>query len=88
MKDSRQIVVARPAGLDIVTGVGERARSDFEADGPATVQQLYQCARTAEIPLTEAVWRLTETDELKPKMRTTLRTLIEPWAAVISMPNW
>ncbi len=45
--------------------------------GPATIQQLYQYARAANIPLTEAVWRLTETDELKPKMRVTLRGLIE-----------
>jgi DNA helicase-2/ATP-dependent DNA helicase PcrA len=45
--------------------------------GPATIQQLYQYARAASVPLTEAVWKLTETDELKPKMRVTLRGLIE-----------
>ncbi|MEJ0063082.1 MAG: UvrD-helicase domain-containing protein [Alphaproteobacteria bacterium] len=45
--------------------------------GPATIQQLYQYARSANIPLTEATWKLTETDELKPKVRSTLRGLIE-----------
>ncbi|WP_119680202.1 ATP-dependent helicase [Indioceanicola profundi] len=45
--------------------------------GPATVQQLYQAARALGVPLTEAAWRLTETDELKPKMRATLRALMQ-----------
>jgi DNA helicase II / ATP-dependent DNA helicase PcrA len=44
--------------------------------GPATIQQLYQLARARGIPLTEATWQLVQTDELKPKMRTTLRSLM------------
>ncbi|HYI70346.1 MAG TPA: UvrD-helicase domain-containing protein [Skermanella sp.] len=44
--------------------------------GPATIQQLYQLARARGIPLTEATWQLVDTDELKPKMRTTLRNLM------------
>jgi DNA helicase-2/ATP-dependent DNA helicase PcrA len=44
--------------------------------GPATIQQLYQLARARGIPLTEATWQLVQTDELKPKMRTTLRNLM------------
>ncbi|EWY40327.1 DNA helicase II [Skermanella stibiiresistens SB22] len=44
--------------------------------GPATIQQLYQLARARSIPLTEATWQLLETDELKPKMRVTLRNLM------------
>ena len=43
--------------------------------GPATIQQLYQLARARGIPLTEATWLLVDTDELKPKMRTTLRVV-------------
>jgi len=45
--------------------------------GPATIQQLYTAARTLGLPLTEATWRLTETDELKPRARTTLRALMQ-----------
>lgn len=48
--------------------------------GPSTIQQLHHYARSARVPLTEAMLRLTETDELKPKMRTTLRTLAEQLA--------
>ncbi len=45
--------------------------------GPATVQQLYETSRRLGVPLTEATWRLTETDELKPKVRATLRDLTQ-----------
>ena len=45
--------------------------------GPATVQRLQVLARTQSIPLTEAAWRLTETDELGPKARATLRGLMQ-----------
>jgi DNA helicase II / ATP-dependent DNA helicase PcrA len=45
--------------------------------GPSTIQQLHQYARARRLPLTEAMHQLTETDELKPKMRTTLRGLSE-----------
>lgn len=48
--------------------------------GPATVQQLHQGARALNLPLSEAAARLTETDELKPKMRTTIRALSEDFA--------
>ncbi|WP_240002510.1 ATP-dependent helicase [Oleisolibacter albus] len=43
--------------------------------GPATVQQIQVAARTLGVPLTEATWQLTQTDELKPKVRSTLRGL-------------
>ncbi len=45
--------------------------------GPAALQQLYNFAREAQISLTEATARLVETDELKPKLRSTLRSLME-----------
>ncbi|MEE3626982.1 UvrD-helicase domain-containing protein [Nitrospirillum sp. BR 11752] len=48
--------------------------------GPATIQQLYQTSRALGVPLLEATWRLTETDELKPKVRGTLRGLVEDFA--------
>ncbi|MDQ2103725.1 UvrD-helicase domain-containing protein [Azospirillum isscasi] len=45
--------------------------------GPAAMQCLYQAARARGIPLTEAGWALTETDELKPKVRGTVRNLLQ-----------
>jgi DNA helicase-2/ATP-dependent DNA helicase PcrA len=45
--------------------------------GPAALQQLHQMARETKISLTEATTRLLETDELKPKLRSSLRALIE-----------
>ncbi|MCG5243411.1 ATP-dependent helicase [Azospirillum doebereinerae] len=45
--------------------------------GPAAMQTLYTAARARGIPLTEAGWALTETDELKPKLRATLRGLLQ-----------
>jgi DNA helicase II / ATP-dependent DNA helicase PcrA len=45
--------------------------------GPAALQQLHVMAREARISLSEASLRLVETDELKPKLRATLRGLIE-----------
>jgi len=45
--------------------------------GTATVQTLYRYARDEAIPLSEAAWRLSQTDELKPKVRTALRTLMD-----------
>lgn len=44
--------------------------------GPATVQQIHTVARSINQPLTEAVQRLLETDEFKPRMRTTLGNLM------------
>jgi DNA helicase-2/ATP-dependent DNA helicase PcrA len=45
--------------------------------GDSTLQTLRQAARALGVPLTEAAWRLTETDELKPKMRTVIRALMQ-----------
>ncbi|KAA0582825.1 UvrD-helicase domain-containing protein [Azospirillum sp. Sh1] len=45
--------------------------------GPAAMQCLYTAARARGISLTEAGWALTETDELKPKLRATLRGLLQ-----------
>jgi DNA helicase-2/ATP-dependent DNA helicase PcrA len=39
-----------------------------------------QGARTLGVPLTEAAWRLSETDELKPRMRTILRGVMQDLA--------
>ncbi|HEU0117329.1 MAG TPA: UvrD-helicase domain-containing protein [Alphaproteobacteria bacterium] len=45
--------------------------------GPAAIQQLYSFGRETRVSLTEAATRLTETDELKPKLRSTLRSMTE-----------
>jgi DNA helicase-2/ATP-dependent DNA helicase PcrA len=45
--------------------------------GDATIQTLMQAARGLGVPLTEAAWRLSETDELKPRMRTIIRGLMQ-----------
>ncbi len=45
--------------------------------GPAALQCIHVAARARGIPLTEAGWALTETDELKPKVRNTVRTLLQ-----------
>ncbi|PWC77545.1 UvrD-helicase domain-containing protein [Azospirillum sp. TSH64] len=45
--------------------------------GPAAMQSLYTAARARGLSLTEAGWALTETDELKPKLRATLRGLLQ-----------
>ena len=45
--------------------------------GPAALQCIHVAARARGIPLTEAGWALTETDELKPKVRGTVRTLLQ-----------
>jgi DNA helicase-2/ATP-dependent DNA helicase PcrA len=44
--------------------------------GDSTLQTLRQAARALAVPLTEAAWRLTDTDELKPRMRTVIRALM------------
>jgi DNA helicase-2/ATP-dependent DNA helicase PcrA len=44
--------------------------------GDATLQTLRVAARTLGVPLTEAALRLSETDELKPRMRTVIRGLM------------
>ena len=45
--------------------------------GDATVQLLHDHARRRRIPLTEAAHAMVETDELKPKARNSLRTLLD-----------
>ncbi len=45
--------------------------------GPSAIQQINQYARAQQIAMTEAVLRLSETDALKPKLRSTLRGLME-----------
>jgi DNA helicase-2/ATP-dependent DNA helicase PcrA len=49
--------------------------------GPAAIQQLYGFARSERISLMESAARLVETDELKPKLRQTLRTFVENFAS-------
>jgi DNA helicase-2/ATP-dependent DNA helicase PcrA len=44
--------------------------------GDATLQTLRQASRTLGVPLAEAAWQLTQTDELKPRMRTVLGALL------------
>ncbi len=54
--------------------------------GDATIELVHQSARKARIPMLEAVNRLVETDELKPKPRGALRDLardIARWATSI-----
>ena len=48
--------------------------------GDATLQQLHDHARARRIPLFEAARAIIETDELKPKARSSLRALIESFA--------
>jgi DNA helicase-2/ATP-dependent DNA helicase PcrA len=59
--------------------------------GDATVQTLRQAARALAMPLAEAAWRLTETDDLKPRMRTVIRLLMQDiarWRAQLeTMPH-
>ncbi|MEM6616391.1 MAG: UvrD-helicase domain-containing protein [Pseudomonadota bacterium] len=44
--------------------------------GPATIQQLSRHARAQRIPLIDAAASLCQTDELKPKVRATLRDVV------------
>ncbi|WP_350334943.1 ATP-dependent helicase [Coralliovum pocilloporae] len=55
--------------------------------GDATLKIVHAYARAREIPLTEAVRDLVETEELKPKPRNTLKTLLQDfdrWAGLLS----
>ncbi len=45
--------------------------------GPAAIQQLHTFSRSMRISLSEATTRLCETDEIKPKLRASLRVLME-----------
>jgi len=48
--------------------------------GDATLQQVHALARLQGVPLTEAAGRIVETEELKPKVRGTLKTLMQNFA--------
>jgi len=48
--------------------------------GQAAMRTIHQFARAETLPLTQAVIRLCETDELRPKPRNTLRALMEDFA--------
>ena len=48
--------------------------------GPAALQQIHAFARGARVSLLEGVARLTETEDLKPKLRSTLRNFTASFA--------
>ncbi|MGV8854166.1 MAG: ATP-dependent helicase [Devosia sp.] len=51
--------------------------------GDSTVQLLHGAARAADVPMLSAIRMLVETEDLKPKQRTTLRSLVaqfDDWA--------
>ncbi|MEW6255850.1 MAG: UvrD-helicase domain-containing protein [Pseudomonadota bacterium] len=48
--------------------------------GDAAVKQIHDVARAASVPLQEAARLLTESEEMKPKVRASLRGLIESFA--------
>jgi DNA helicase II / ATP-dependent DNA helicase PcrA len=53
--------------------------------GDSSIQHIHTAARSAGIPMMQAAALLTQTDELKPKARTTLRELLETfshWSAL------
>ena len=81
-------VIAQPAddlAFERIVNVPKRGLGD------ATVQMLHDYARKQRIPLTEAAATLTATDEMKPKPRLALRSLMasfERWRArKDSMPH-
>ncbi len=53
--------------------------------GEATVRQIHDLARARRIPLLEATRELTDTEELKPKVRSTLKALVADFARWASM---
>ena len=73
-------VVAQPAddlALDRIIKVPKRGIGD------ATISMLSTAARSLEVPLLQAIRILVETEELKPKQRSTLRALVsqfDDWA--------
>ncbi len=73
-------LVAQPAddlALDRIINVPKRGLGD------STVQLLHSAARAANVPLLSAIRMLVETEELKPKQRTTLLGLVsqfDDWA--------
>jgi DNA helicase II / ATP-dependent DNA helicase PcrA len=48
--------------------------------GEATVRQIHDIARARRIPLTEAARELTQTEDLKPKSRSTIRRLLDDFS--------
>ncbi|QDZ10878.1 AAA family ATPase [Devosia ginsengisoli] len=60
--------------------------------GDSTVQIIYNASRAAEVSLLAATRMLLETEELKPKQRSTLRELVgqfDNWSARLNaMPHW
>ncbi|MGD9649781.1 MAG: ATP-dependent helicase [Dongiaceae bacterium] len=48
--------------------------------GETTIRQLHEYSRQHQIPLTEAAWRLTETDEIRGQARKNIRDLLENFA--------
>ena len=73
-------LVAQPAddlALDRIINTPKRGLGD------STVQLLHGAARAANVPLLSAIRMLVDTEELKPKQRTTLRGLVsqfDDWA--------
>jgi DNA helicase-2/ATP-dependent DNA helicase PcrA len=70
-------VIAQPAddlAFERIVNVPKRGLGD------ATIQAMHDHARKRRIPLTEAARIMVETDELKPKARSSLRALIENFA--------
>jgi len=70
-------VIAQPAddlAFERIVNVPKRGLGD------ATVQMLHDFARKKRIPLTEAAALVAATDEMKPKPRAALRTLIDNFA--------
>jgi DNA helicase-2/ATP-dependent DNA helicase PcrA len=72
-------LVAQPAddlALDRIINTPKRGLGD------STVQLLHSAARASNVPLLSAIRMLVDTEELKPKQRTTLRSLVsqfEDW---------
>jgi DNA helicase-2/ATP-dependent DNA helicase PcrA len=70
-------VIAQPAddlAFERIINVPKRGLGD------ATVQMLHDYARKARIPMTDAATAISATDEMKPKVRGSLRTLMENFA--------
>ena len=73
-------VVAQPAddlALDRIINTPKRGLGD------STVQLLHSAARASNVPLLSAIRMMVDTEELKPKQRTTLRSLVsqfEDWS--------
>jgi DNA helicase-2/ATP-dependent DNA helicase PcrA len=73
-------LVAQPAD-DLA--LGRIINTPKRGIGDSTVQLLHSAARAANVPMLSAIRMLVETEELKPKQRTTLRGLVaqfDDWA--------